>query len=166
MRERWHSIPGYEGLYEASDRGRVRGIKRRRVLALVKGRRGYLHVNLYRDGRAKNKLVHRLVLASFAGPIRLGWEVNHKDGDKTNNELSNLEQMTGEQNREHARAQGLFKPRLGEDNKSSKLTEAQVREIRRLRKERMPVQEIAWRFRVSQGAVYSILKRKTWRHVE
>src|SRR5262245_60662924 len=98
MRDYWRDVPGFEGCYQVSRRGEVRGLKRNRLLARVKGKRGYLHVNLYHNGRAKNFLVHRLVAAAFLGALPPNQQVNHKDGDKTNNELSNLEVVSPEEN--------------------------------------------------------------------
>ena len=62
---------------------------------------GYLNVHLCREGKYTRKLVHRAVWESFNGPIPARLEVNHKDLDKTNNSLSNLELVTHKQNLIH-----------------------------------------------------------------
>lgn len=98
--EEWRPVPGFEGAYEVSDRGRVRsldrivtdksGIKQRRqgrILALTADRGGYLSVRL---GRAKTVKVHRLVLGAFVGPAPEGQECCHNDGNPANNHLGNL----------------------------------------------------------------------------
>lgn len=93
---KWKRIAGYED-YEISDTGLVRSLKRggTRVLSPRKnGRNGYLFVSLCKEGKAKHIFVHRLVAEAFV-PNPLGLEtVNHKDEDKTNNQVSNLEWLT------------------------------------------------------------------------
>jgi hypothetical protein len=132
----------------------------------VKNKRGYLQLNLYRFGHVRNHLVHRLVAEAFLGPSPLAWQVNHKDGDKTNNRLENLEVVTAEENRQHARVKGLFRPRHGEDNINAKLTEEDVRTIRKLAAEGVSALEMSFTYRLSQRTIYAVIKRETWRHVE
>jgi hypothetical protein len=163
--ETWRAIVNFPN-YMVSDEGHVRSIKRRRLKALVKNKRGYVQVNLYRHGRVKNFLVHRLVAQAFLGDIPRGWEVNHIDGNKINNHLPNLELVSAAQNRHHARMVGLVKPMRGEKNLNAKLTEDQVRSMRSLREQRVPVVELARRFEVTPRAVYAILSRKTWSHLD
>jgi DNA-directed RNA polymerase specialized sigma24 family protein len=146
-----------------SRRGEVRSLVRKKMLAQVEGERGYMLVNLYRDGRPRNFLVHRLVAMSFLGPIPAGKQINHKDGDKKNNCLENLEIVTPEQNRAHAARTGLLL--RGEDNPSSRLTEEQVRAMRQRRDEGVRVRDIAHEFDVSEKTVYLICNRASWRHV-
>jgi hypothetical protein len=156
-------VPGYPN-YLVSRRGEVWSIARRKMLSLVEGERGYLCVNLYRCGRVRNFLVHRLVAMAFIGTIPPGKQVNHKDGDKRNNSADNLEVVTPEQNREHAKRTGLVV--RGEDNPSSRLSEKDVQAIRKMRAEGVRVRGIAHRYDVSERTVYMVCRRKTWRHVE
>lgn len=101
MNEGWRPVPGYEGIYEVSNLGRVRsldrikrngrGMKGRIVKLQEHPKTGYVAIGLYKDGTEKMTLVHRLVaLAFIPNPDNLP-EINHKDEDKTNNKADNLE---------------------------------------------------------------------------
>ena len=81
----WRPVVNYEGLYEVSDCGQVRNVKRCSLLKNLKTQFGYYQVYLYKDGQRKGLKVHRLVAEAFI-PNPLGLpQVNHKDEDKTNN---------------------------------------------------------------------------------
>ena len=86
--EIWKKIEGYEG-YEVSNEGRVRGDKG--VLKKEKTRCGYLRVTLYKDGKQKHFQIHRLVAAAFCSNPEYLPCVNHKNEDKTDNRVENLE---------------------------------------------------------------------------
>ena len=87
MQEVWKDIKGYEGLYQISNTGKVKGLKRNKVLKPILQRSGYYYVDLQR----KRRLVHRLVAEAFIdNPDNLP-EVNHKDENKLNNSVENLE---------------------------------------------------------------------------
>ena len=91
--EIWCPIKGYEGLYEVSDQGRVRSLKfgKERIMKQLITPKGYIRVGLRKNGYQKMYLVHRLVAQTFIpNPDNLT-EVNHKDEDKINNKVSNLE---------------------------------------------------------------------------
>jgi hypothetical protein len=94
--ERWRPVVGYEGMYEVSDRGRVRGKRSpRRVMTPCPDSGGYLRVNLYRDGKRVMCLVHRLVLLAHRGRCPPGHEARHyPDARKSNNTLANLSWAT------------------------------------------------------------------------
>ena len=102
--EIWKDIPGYEGLYQVSNTGKVKSMNFRhtgvpRILVQANFRCGYKFVNIYNaDKKRKNRSVHRLVWEAFNGPIPSGMEINHKDENKTNNSLENLEIVTPKQN--------------------------------------------------------------------
>jgi HNH endonuclease/NUMOD4 motif len=159
----WRDIDGYAGLYQVSRYGEVRGLKRGRLLKPAEDQRGYRTVNLYRDGQVKHHFVHRLVAAAFLGSIPEDMQVNHIDGDKSNNALPNLEIVTAEENKRHAKLLGLI--RRGEDNHKAKLTEEQVREIRQLREMGERVQDIAYAYGVTDRAIYLVCRRLSWSHV-
>ena len=91
--EIWCPIKGYENIYEVSDKGRVKSLKfgKERILKLGITTDGYLMVKLLKNGEKKNLLVHRLVAQTFIpNPDNLP-EVNHKDENKENNSVQNLE---------------------------------------------------------------------------
>ena len=172
--EVWRPVPGYEGLYEISDLGRVRRIARdsigRRitqtrggVLSPTPRARGYLQVRPCRDGKARGLFVHRLVIEAFLGPFSPGEESNHKNGMHADNRLVNLEKVTHPENVRHAIITGLMQSQ-GEHNPQAKLSEDDVRTIRRLA-ETVTVQELALRFLITPRAVRLILRRRTWRHI-
>jgi hypothetical protein len=104
MVERWVSVPGYEGLYEVSDQGRVRSLARNttsgKTLACIAVRRAdgkttRLAVRLSRDGVKRLYGVHRLVLVAFVGPCPPGMQGRHfPDPDPANNRLENLSWAT------------------------------------------------------------------------
>lgn len=93
-KEQWRDIDGYDGMYQVSDLGRVRSKKYGdwRVLRHGKNNNGYLQVGLWKDGKEKHSLVHRLVAQAFIGNDNSGKnEINHIDECKQNNRVSNLE---------------------------------------------------------------------------
>jgi hypothetical protein len=102
----WKPVKDYEGIYEVSDQGevrRIKGGKGTRVGTCLKPKtsnRGYQEVCLCRSTKKKMHLVHRLVATAFFGDSDL--QVNHKNFDKTDNRLSNLEWVTPEENMAHA----------------------------------------------------------------
>lgn len=100
MNETWKDVASYEGLYQVSDLGHVRSLRHEKALILKPGSsgKGYLNVRLCRDGKVKALYIHRLVAEAFIpNPLNLP-QVNHKDEDKTNNAVNNLEWCTAEYN--------------------------------------------------------------------
>lgn len=121
MEEIWRSIKDYEGLYEVSNWGRVRSLgfwvnnrdgsrhwKRGCVLQPGKQENGYLIVVLYKDGVKKTCTVHRLVAMAFlSNPDNLP-QVNHKDENKENNRVENLEWCDGPYNIRYSKAKTVY----------------------------------------------------------
>ena len=102
-KEVWKSIPGYEGLYQVSNFGRVKSLSRyarvhngvrkvgERIRKPILKATGYYDVLLYKDGRRKRFLVHQLVAKAFLENPNNYKQINHKDENPKNNHLSNLE---------------------------------------------------------------------------
>ena len=109
--EVWKDIPSYEGKYQISNKGRVKSLPRNEkfckrseevILKAFACGSGYQEVILRNNGKRKPKLIHRMVAEAFVpNPAGKG-EVNHKDGNKDNNEHSNLEWVTPKENIKHA----------------------------------------------------------------
>ena len=108
--EQWKDIKGYEGLYQVSNYGRV---KRKynngkiRILKPISTNNGYLRVSLSKNSVNNTYFVHRLVAQAFILNPENKPEVNHIDGDKTNNKIENLEWCTRSENIQHAFYTGL-----------------------------------------------------------
>lgn len=114
MSENWKDIEGYEGRYQVSNMGRVRSLSRKvlfgnqtrmvsgKILKLKRKNNGYLYIQLRIDLKERDFHVHRLVARYFVEGYQEGLDVNHIDGDKTNNSASNLEWCTRKQNIIHS----------------------------------------------------------------
>lgn len=171
MSERWLAVPGYKGVYEVSDQGRVRRLLRgtfiERVLRPYPNPKGYLLVGLCIRGCPRRGIgVHRLVLMAFVGPPPTPeHQGNHRDGVKSNNALPNLEWVTPSENSQHAVAHGLWRAPKGERNGRSKLTAVQVAEIRDLRGAATQ-RDLARRYGVSKSLINQIMLGQAWTSAE
>lgn len=164
--ENWKDIAGYKGRYQVSDMGRVKSILFKKELILKHGfnRCGYNYINLSKDKVYVSKTVHRLVALAFISNPENKPQVNHKDGDKNNNSVLNLEWNTSKENNTHSFKTGLNKGQKGIVNKNSKLSEEQVKEIRLIGKTRTLI-SIAKEFNVGKSSISYILNRDSWQHI-
>ena len=173
--ENWKPVVGYEDSYEVSDHGRVRclyrekefmarwGMARMRFPAkdmkVFATSKGYLYVGLSKDAQSKKHLIHRLVIAAFVGESSM--EVNHKDGNKSNNHISNLEYCTSSENNLH-RGRVLGKV-IGSSQTRAVLTE---KDIPAIRADTRKLKDIAADYGVTLQAIWYVKKRKNWSHIE
>lgn len=102
-------IPGWENKYACTTDGRIWSHKTNKFLSPSINKRGYAHIVLVNDGKRYDYRVHRLIAMTFLDNPENKEQVNHIDGDKLNNYLSNLEWMTAEENIQHAKDNKLFK---------------------------------------------------------
>lgn len=162
----WRIIPDFPD-YEASNTGKIRratpsphshGCNELRPLKMV---RGYLKVILYRNKKRCQQYVHQLVLRAFAGPPPDGYVCNHKDGDRHNNHLDNLEWITVGDNIRHAAY--VLKSLRGHP----KMTPDQVREIRHLYLTGNYTQkQLGVMYGIDASAISNIIRRRNWSHIE
>lgn len=167
MSEVWKPIPGYEGLYEVSDLGRIRSVPRLRakggVLIQTPNEKGRLMVSLSKFGDGVKSLqVHRLVALAFLGESDL--LVLHDDGNHLNNVPGNLKYGTHTVNREDSRRHGTMP--VGSKYHLSVLTEEIVSKVkaRLLKGESCAV--LARELEVDRTTISCIKRGKTWNHVE
>ena len=136
MEEIWKDIKGFEGEYQISNKGRVKSLpklcgrwhKPETIRTLSLTRDGYPKISLLAGNKDVTTRVHRLVAAAFLGPSDL--TVNHKDGNKLNNCVENLEYADRHEQLYHAYKLGLKKPLRDFSNPHAKLTKEQVLYIR------------------------------------
>lgn len=122
MKEIWKEIPGYDGDYQVSNLGKVKSLKngQEKIMNLIKDKGGYLRIGLSKNNNTQICLVHRLVASMFIpNPLMLR-EVNHIDGDKTNNNVENLEWTTRSENILHAFRLGLKANKTGSNSPHAK----------------------------------------------
>lgn len=173
--EIWKPVVGWEGLYEVSNMGRVKSCARSRrgphgsvchhaaYLMHPQSKRGYPQVHLRFDERSLFANIHALVLIAFVGPRPKGFHACHFDGDRTNNRDTNLRWDTVANNCADKVRHGTSN--RGERHGHAILTNAQVLEMRRLRRKGRSREKLAAMFGVAPATVWGIVTRRTWRHL-
>ncbi len=135
----------------------------RRIKPIVQ-KNGRFHINLSRDGKMHQKLLHRLVLSAFCGPCPDGMVCCHLDGNPQNNFVSNLCWGTCKQNQSHRVLHGTDS--RGSKCKTSKLKESDVLSIKTMIANGGTDAEIGLQFGVSRDAIYKIRSKANWKHIQ
>lgn len=182
MQEEWRDIKGYEGSYQVSSLGKIKGLDRtiktkggtRRVFERIKSTHvmkiGYVGVNLSLNGKTKLHYVHRVIAQAFIPNPDDKAQVNHKDFDRQNNSILNLEWATQAENSLHAwtkkeRVVSDVCACIGEDKPNSVLTNDQAKEIVRLLHAGLGPKEIAEKLNINAMAIYKISQGENWKHL-
>lgn len=108
MQEIWKDIKCFEGLYEVSNFGNVRNKKTKKSIS-IDASNSYAKITISKSRKYFKKYVHRVVYESHIGPLVEGYQINHKDFNRLNNHVSNLEQVTVFENNLHSRDRNFFK---------------------------------------------------------
>lgn len=162
--EKWKKINEF---LEVSTLGKIKSHRK-----LIKGeicKNGYIRIHVSDKGKQYKFLVHRLVAEAFIENECNKPCVNHKDGDKSNNEVSNLEWCTYSENETHSYKVLNKQSPKGEARPNHKLTNTDVLEIRQIYvrgKHNSPnTYELARRYKVSPKTIQNVINNKIWKHV-
>lgn len=155
---------------EVSNIGRLRNSRNGHIYAQTINHEGYYGVCISLGGRSNKKMfkVHKAVAEAFINNPDNKPHVNHKDGNKLNNNANNLEWITNQENIIHARDNGMLRQLAGEQHRFSKLTEEDVRYIRAHyipKDETYGCRALAKKFNVDHSTISEIYNRKAWKHV-
>lgn len=174
--EIWKDIPGFEGLYQASNLGRIKSLERwyqsANLLKMpenIKKQKpnvgGYWYLHLCKNGKKWATSVHKLIALTFIGPKPYEKAtVNHIDSNKLNNRAENLEYCSIKENIQHHRKN--VNDYIGINHPMARLTEKDILDIREEYKTSKILQkDMAKRYNVSQVMISRIIKRKTWTHI-
>lgn len=159
MEEEWRTVVGFED-YEVSSLGRVRSLKSGKVeyRKCQKNKYGYIRVGLWNNGKMKNCQVHRLVYTSFVGDIDDGLQIDHIDGDKSNNKLTNLRAVSPKVNSNNPVTRVRYLEAMKKTLLSEKWRNNQREGIRRRRSE-----SEEWRNNQREAAK-KLVKNPQWVH--
>ena len=109
MEEIWKDIKEYEGLYQVSNLGNIKSLRRNKLIKYSKDNKGYLRTSLAKNGINRTVKVHRIVAQAFINNDENKPQVNHKNGNKTDNNVENLEWVSNQENQNHSWNTGLRK---------------------------------------------------------
>lgn len=170
--EEWRDVVGYEQHFQVSNFGRIYSKRTNKILSQGTSKTGYAVLSTRiggRNGICKCFKVHVLVARAFVPNPQNKPIVNHKDGNKLNNNDNNLEWSTHRENTIHASQMGLLNPVKGEDNKFSKLTEDIVKYCRNVyipKDKKFGALALSKKFGVSKTTMQSAINGESWKHVK
>lgn len=162
--EVWKKIKNFSN-YSVSSYGQIRNDKFNRILTLTVSHNGYYKTTLSKKARPFQFFVHRVVAENFIGEVPKGFQVNHIDFDRKNNNLSNLEIITVSENRFHSMKANRIKYEGGENHTAAKLTEVQVIQIIENLNKNIFEHVIAEKFNVTRSCIALIKQKRTWKHL-
>ena len=155
-------INGYNNVYGITENGMVWSYKSNKFLKPKVNRGGYEEVILYINNKRKTVSIHRLVGIVYLYNLNNKPHINHIDGNKSNNDVSNLEWVTPSENMKHATKNGLSKS-MGEDNGNTNLKKIQVEEMRKDHINRK-IGEKTWKkYNISRTQYYRIINNESWK---
>ena len=182
MQEIWKDIKGYEGLYQVSNFGRIKSLDKivntnnqygNVSTKTIKGKilkqrilRKYFSIGLTKNKKQKTFFVHRIVAENFIENENNYPCINHKDGNKLNNYINNLEFTTYRENSLHSIY--VLKNKLppihkGEKNNFSKHTKKEIEELRQKRKSGHTLKQLSKEYDYTISHVYNICKNRSWK---
>lgn len=182
-KETWKDINGYEGYYQISSHGNIRSLDRHVKHSkgghrLLKGKEiakcinssGYYKVMLNKKGTTKNEYIHRLVAQAFIENPEDKPETNHKDGNKLNNHISNLEWATIQENAQHAHDTGLSfvsgYTRYKVAKASARFTMDTAKKIRQEFADGERICDLAQKYDCYDSTIINIVYNKTYQDIE
>lgn len=162
IKEIWKVIPEFDK-YEASNLGNIRTLKTGKTRKLQKRKDGYLQVGLYVDNKIIFQQVHRLI--AFAFIPKTGEIINHIDGNKSNNIVSNLEWCDYSHNLKHAVKIGTRIKHNLENHPSTNLKNQNVLSMRKDYKNGLSYKEISKKYNKPYSTVYNIINKYYWKDI-
>ena len=161
IKEIWKDIENYENLYQISNLGRIKSLCFNKIKILKPhNNRGYYDVTLYKNGKHKQHKIHRLVASAFLINNEQKTCVNHKDGNKTNNNVDNLEWVTPKENVIHAYKNNLHKKYCGSNHSNAKKIKQYDLQGNFI-KEWGSIVEAAIYYKTTKENIFSCLKHKS-----
>ena len=158
-------IDGTLSNYMISNDGQIYSKISNKILSPFINKDGYLLIHLHHNTKSVNKSVHRLVAIAFIPNPENKPQVNHKDGNKLNNKVENLEWCTNSENMQHAYITGLKHNPHGSDSVLSKYTDKQIHLVCKLLENKVPMKLISILTKVRYKKVNAIKLYREWKHI-
>ena len=161
--EIWKDIKGYEGYYQASNLGRIKSIRAKKIMSTEKHSRGYPQINFHVNGVRKILYIHRIIAETFLENNDKLKTVDHIDENKKNNSINNLKWCSQNENMNLFHSSIVAKKRI---QKHMKLTE---RDVNHIRKERIcfgvKAKDLAIGYKVSVALINKIVAYDVWKTI-